>query len=97
MAFVVRKTSISTRSVSSPTHISRIQDAIDTNFGTLNSNQDGKFVSYDNSLGKFTLSTSDELLSESVSDNDIPDEFITTLENEIDLSNILSLVDGGTF
>lgn len=97
MAFIVRKSSTSVKSVSTPTPVSRLQDALDTNFGTLDSDQDGKYVTYDDTTSKFILSTADELLLESVSDNDIPDDFIRTLENEINLSNILSDVDGGTF
>ncbi len=97
MAFVVRKSSTPAKSISSPTQISNMRDALDTKFGVLNSVQDGKIVAYDSSTNKFVLETSDSILTEAVSDNDLPDDFVRTLETEINLDTLLTEVDGGVF
>lgn len=97
MAIVLRKSATSSRTVTTQTPISRLQDALDTNFGTLDASQDGKYVAYDTSSGKFVLSTADELLLESVSDNDVPDPFVRALENDINLGDLIGNIDGGTF
>lgn len=100
MAIILRKSSTTTtigRTVTSQTPISRLQDALDTNFGTLDASQDGKYVAYDTSLGKFVLSSADELLLESVSDSDVPDPFVRALEDDINLGQIIGNIDGGTF
>ena len=53
---------------------------------------------YDSTLDKFKLVDPDVVLSASVDDNDLPDDFISQLEDEIDLGNVqLDEVDGGGF
>ena len=60
--------------------------------------QDGFVLVYDSSSDKFTLVDPDVVLSKSVEDNDLPDEFITQLEQEIDLGDVtIDNLDGGGF
>ena len=64
----------------------------------LGSGQDGHVLIYDSASDKFKLVDPDIVLSASVDDNDLPDDFITQLEDEIDLGNVqLDEVDGGGF
>lgn len=60
--------------------------------------QDGFVLVYDSSLDKFTLVDPDVALSKSVEDNDLPDDFITQLEEELDLGDVsIDNLDGGGF
>ena len=53
---------------------------------------------YDSGTDKFILVDPDVVLSQSVEDGDLPDDFIDQLEDEIDLGNVqLDNVDGGGF
>ena len=53
---------------------------------------------YDSPSDKFVLVDPDVVLSQSVEDGDLPDDFIDQLESEIDLGNVqLDNVDGGGF
>jgi hypothetical protein len=97
MAFVVRKQSTSTKKISSPVQVTQIRDAVDADFGTLNSVQDGRFVAYNDSTGKFNLKTADDLLLESIQDDSLPDGFITNIENQLTFDGIIPDIDGGTF
>jgi len=96
--FNVRKkiqTKKSVQSIRSPSILSELGDV---NFGTLDATKDGLIVTYDNATDKFVLISPDQLLSISAEDNDIPDDFVTALENEINLGDIeIGNVDGGTF
>jgi hypothetical protein len=69
----------------------------DASFGTLDASADGKFVSYDESIKKFTLVTADDLLVVSAEDDDLPNAFVSVVENQIDLGEVTGNVDGGTF
>lgn len=60
--------------------------------------QDGFVLVYDSSSGNFVLVDPDVVLSESVSDRDLPDDFITQLESELSLGQIsVDTLDGGSF
>jgi len=60
--------------------------------------QDGFILVYDSSSDKFKLVDPDVALSQSVEDNDLPDEFIDQLEEEINLGDItIDNLDGGGF
>ena len=64
----------------------------------LGAGHDGFVMVYDADADKFTLVDPDVVLSASVDDSDLPDDFITQLEDEIDLGNVqLDEVDGGGF
>lgn len=69
----------------------------DVNFGELDSNQDGKLVSYDSTQDKFILITADQVLINSVDDNDVPDVFVRNLEDELDTATLTTGIDGGSF
>ena len=70
----------------------------DVSFGTLNETSDGLIMSYDSASDKFVLVSPDQVLSRSSEDNDIPDDFVSQLEQELDLGTIqVETLDGGTF
>ena len=69
----------------------------DTDFGVLDESQDGKYVVFDHSTNNFKLLSADELLVSSVSDGDLPDDFIDQIEAEIDLGEVNEDIDGGAF
>ena len=77
---------------------STVQEMGDVSFGTLNETSDGLIMSYDSASDKFVLVSADQVLSRSSEDNDIPDDFVTQLEQELDLGTIqVETLDGGTF
>ena len=74
-----------------------IEDLGDVNVNP-DASTDGFVLVYDSASDKFILVDPDVVLSASVDDNDLPDDFITQLEDEIDLGNVqLDEVDGGGF
>ena len=97
MASIVVKKSANPRSVTSQLQRTKLSDMSDTSFGTLDASSDGKFVSYDESIKKFTLVSADDLLVVSSEDDDLPNEFISIVEDQIDLGEVTGNVDGGTF
>ena len=97
MASIVVKKSTNPRSVTSQLQRTKLSDMSDTSFGTLDASSDGKFISYDENINKFTLVSADDLLIESVEDNDLPNEFVSIVEDQIDLGEVTGNVDGGTF
>ena len=74
-----------------------LRDMGDTDFGILDESQDGKYVVFDHSTNNFKLLSADELLVSSVSDGDLPDDFIDQIEAEIDLGEVNEDIDGGAF
>lgn len=96
MPIIRKKSSLnpSVRTVRQPTVIKEMGDV---SFGTLDSSKDGLLVSYDSVTDKFVLKSSDSILQTSVEDNELPDEFITQLEQDIDLSTQINELDGGSF
>jgi len=75
-----------------------ISDMGDTSFGTLDASKDGLIVAYDAETDKFILKTPDQLLSKSADDSILPDDFVSTLEGELNLGQIqLENLDGGSF
>ncbi len=98
MASIVVKKSANPRSVTSQLQRTKLSDMTDASFGTLDASSDGKFVSYDESIKKFTLVSADDLLVVSIEDDDLPDAFVSVVEDQIDLGEVsISNVDGGTF
>lgn len=95
---IKRKPTTTKVSTASVKQIRQIQDCVDTNFGTLDSTKDGLVVAYDNVTGKFILVDSDSILVTSSEDANIPDQFITQLEQQLDLGTVSAGdIDGGTF
>ncbi len=96
---VVRKSPIQeTVKVATTRSSNSIEELGDTNFGTLDESKDGMIVSYDSNTDKFILITADNVLEESVVDEDLPDVFIDQIESEVDIGTIaLDDLDGGTW
>ena len=71
----------------------------DTNFGTLGNSKNKHLVAYDASQNKFVMRSMDDVFSsDAVLDGDLPDDFVTQIEAEIDTANMeLDKVDGGSF
>ena len=92
----VKKTTAkpSVNTVRQPTVIKEMGDA---SFGTLDASKDGLLVSYDSTTDKFVLISADNILETSVEDNNLPDAFITQLEQDIDLASQIDDIDGGSF
>lgn len=67
----------------------------DASFGTLDASKDGLLVSFDNTTNKFVLVSSDDILSTSVDDIDLPDDFVDRLEEELEIP--VEELDGGGF
>ena len=67
----------------------------DTSFGTLDASKDGLLVSFDNTTNKFILVSSDDILSTSVDDIDLPDNFVDRLEEELEIE--VEELNGGEF
>ena len=90
----VKKASIkpNIKSVRQP---SLIREMNDTSFGTLDSTKDGLLVSFDNTTNKFVLVSSDDILSTSVDDLDLPDDFVNRLEEELEIP--VEELNGGEF
>jgi hypothetical protein len=95
---ITKRNGAKTSSIQSAREPSVIREMGDTDFGELNASKDGLIVSYDAGTNKFVLKSSDELLSTSVEDNNIPDEFVRALEGELNLGQIqVENLDGGVF
>ena len=75
------------------------RDLGDTNFGTLGNSKNKHLVAYDASQNKFVMRSMDDVFSsDAVLDGDLPDDFVTQIEAEIDTANMdLTAVDGGGF
>ena len=102
---VIRKASSSSRAsvkksttkpnIQSVRQPSLIREMNDTSFGTLDSTKDGLLVSFDNTTNKFVLVSSDDILSTSVDDLDLPDNFVDRLEEELEIP--VEELNGGEF
>ena len=100
MARVVRKSSSSkslTKNVRSTRQPSLLREMGDAEFGTLNSSKNGYVITYDSVTNDFMLMSPDDVLITSTS-TPAPDEFISQLEQQLDLGTISILdIDGGGF
>ena len=78
--------------------VTTIEGLGDVDIDAPGSDQDGFVMVYDSPSDKFVLVDPDVVLSQSVEDSDLPDDFIDQLEAEIDLGSVqLDNVDGGGF
>ena len=85
-------------SVASTRQKTLVQELVDTDFGELDASKDGLIVAYDAEIDKFILKTPDQLLSKSADDSSLPDDFVSSLEGELNLGKIqLENLDGGSF
>lgn len=90
-------TTQTTSTVQTTLQPSRIAEMADTNFGSLGPSQDGHYVFFDHATQKFELMSADDLLSAAVSDQNLSDEFIDQIESQIDLGDVNTNLDGGSF
>jgi hypothetical protein len=92
---VLLKKDSTSKSVTSVRPVTVFEDLNDVN---ISSPQDGQVLIYDASVDNFVLVDPDVVLSQSVEDSDLPDDFITQLESELSLGNIsVETLDGGGF
>jgi len=95
---ITKKSRITKPSIRSVRNPSAAAEMGDTNFGTLDLTKDGLLVTYDSATNKFVLSTPDEALFQSASDEDIEDSFVTQLEDELDFGRVQAGdIDAGSF
>tara|TARA_B100000085_G_scaffold229154_1_gene215290 strand:- start:1124 stop:1423 length:300 start_codon:yes stop_codon:yes gene_type:complete len=99
MARIVTKKTARTRSVQSVKPVSNLEELADVNItGAPDASVDGHLLSFDSASNSFVLISPDEYLSDTVTDGDIPDPFVTQLESELDLGNLqIDNLDGGEF
>ena len=92
---------LKTNTVTSQRPVTTVEGLADVTFPTEDAEKqarDGFVMVYDSPSDKFVLVDPDVVLSQSVEDSDLPDDFIDQLEDEIDLGNVqLDNVDGGGF
>ena len=91
------KSSSGTPNVRSTRQPSLLREMGDAEFGTLNSSKNGYVITYDSVTDDFMLISADEVLVTSTQ-TPVPDEFITQLEQQIDLGSVqVDNLDGGLF
>lgn len=95
---IIRKKETRARTVQSVRQVSILEDLNDVDIPSTGNAQDGQVIVYDAASDKFILVDPDVVLSQSVEDNDLPDDFIGQLEEELDLGQIqIDELDGGSF
>ena len=99
MARIVTKKTARTRSVQSVKPVSNLEELSDVNItGAPDASVDGHLLSFDAATNSFVLISPDEYLSDTVTDGDIPDPFVTQLEGELNLGDLqIDNLDGGEF
>ena len=77
----------------------RFRDISNQNFGVLGDSKNNNLVRYNAPIERYTLESEDNILaSAQVLDGDLPDDFVTTIENQMDAANLdFSGLDGGSF
>lgn len=76
----------------------RVRDLNDTDLQNLNNSKNKYVLRYNADLDKFDVVSVDSILSETSTDSDVPDDFVTKVEDQVDVNNIgFSGVDAGTF
>lgn len=95
---VALKKAVTKKRVASQRPVSTLEELSDVNIVDPGLAQDGFLLAYDSATDTFNLISPDAYLSASVEDNDLPDDFITQLEGELNLGNIqIDNLDGGAF
>lgn len=69
------------------------------NVPVLDNSTNKYLIKYNASSGVFDLVSTDSLIDKSLEDNNVPDSFVTQLEQQIDTENISQQIDidGGSF
>lgn len=81
------------------TVVRKFTDLSNVDFGTLNSSKNNNLVRFDTSSGTYKLVTMKTVKqSRQVLDGNLPDDFVSQIEDEIDAANLdFEGVDGGNF
>ena len=88
----------SSPSVRSTRQPSTIEEMGDTSISSLGPAQDGFLLSYDASTDKFVLVDADTVVTRSIEDENLPQDFIDVVESQLDLGEVaIGDVDGGAF
>lgn len=88
----------SSASVRSTRQPSTIEEMGDTSISSLGPAQDGFLLSYDASTDKFVLVDADTVVTRSIEDENLPQDFIDVVESQLDLGEVaIGDVDGGAF
>jgi hypothetical protein len=76
----------------------RLRDTSNTDFPSLKATENNHIMRYNSSIDSFDLVSIDSITSISSEDGNTPNDFIDTLEQEIDPNNMTFLsIDGGSF
>ena len=95
---IIRKKASSAKRVQAVRQVTNFEELNDVNIENVGNSQDGHVLVYDASTDKFVLVNPDVVLSTSAQDSDLPDDFISQLEGELDLGQIqVDVLDGGAF
>ena len=95
---IIRKKASSAKRVQAVRQVTNFEELNDVNIENVGNSQDGHVLVYDASTDKFVLVDPDVVLSTSAQDSDLPDNFISQLEGELDLGQIqVDVLDGGAF
>ena len=95
---IIRKKASSAKRVQAVRQVTNFEELNDVNIENVGNSQDGHVLVYDASTDKFVLVDPDVVLSTSAQDSDLPDDFISQLEGELDLGQIqVDVLDGGAF
>lgn len=95
---IIRKKTSKARRVSSVRQVTNFEELNDVNIENVGISQNGHVLVYDASTDKFVLVDPDAVLSTSTEDSVLPQEFISQLEQELDLGEIqVDVLDGGGF
>ena len=94
----VVKKSTAGSSVRSTRQPSTIEEMGDTSISSLGPAQDGFLLSYNASIDKFELVDADTVVTRSIEDDDLPQDFIDVVESQLDLGEVaVGDIDGGAF
>lgn len=92
------KKSTAGSSVRSTRQPSTIEEMGDTSISSLGPAQDGFLLSYNASIDKFELVDADTVVTRSIEDDDLPQDFIDVVESQLDLKDVaIGDIDGGAF
>lgn len=94
----VVKKSTTGSSVRSTRQPSTIEEMGDTSISSLGPAQDGFLLSYNASIDKFELVDADTVVTRSIEDENLPQDFIDVVESQLDLGEVaVGDIDGGAF
>ena len=93
---VAKKKPVAISAINATAEARLLAEMGDTEFGTLDATKNNQFVAYNSVTDRFNLQTSDNLLIAASSEN-LPDVFVTQLEQQLNLASVVTNLDGGTF